>query len=105
VTPGWDFYRHPGILDDTKSSYLKRNVWWNYCTLSQKLNIPSRKILYVTGRNFLSHKKLLVTGRNLLSQEETSRHRKVPVTGRNFLSQEGAFCHNKKLHVTIRNLL
>ena len=36
----WDFYGHPSILDDTKSLNLTRNVWWNYRTLLQKLNIP-----------------------------------------------------------------
>jgi hypothetical protein len=60
---GWDFYRHPGILDDTKSVYLTKNIKWNYRTLSQKFNIPSIEILYVPGRKFLS-------------QKETSCHRK-----------------------------
>ena len=40
---GWDFYRHPGILDDTKSSYITQNFWWNYRTLLRKLNIQVLK--------------------------------------------------------------
>ena len=103
---GWDFYGHPGILDDTKSVYLTRNFCWNYRTLSQILKDSSNEIFHVTGGNFLSQeeischkKKFLVTGRNILwleescfgmkkfpvTQEISCDRKKFPVTGRNFL--------------------
>ncbi len=59
---GWDFYGHPGILDDTKSVYLTGSFCWNYRTLSQKLKDSSNEIFYVTGRNFLSQEEISVTG-------------------------------------------
>jgi hypothetical protein len=56
------------------------------------LNIPSSKILYVTGKNFLS-------------QKETSCHRKkLPVTGKNLLSHEETSIQGKKLHLTGKKL-
>ena len=32
VMAGWDFYRHPTIQDDTKSSHLTGNLCLNYHT-------------------------------------------------------------------------
>jgi hypothetical protein len=100
TTSGWDFYGHPSILDDTKSLYLTRNVWWNYRTLSRKLTISLKQ-------NTICHrKKLPVTGRNFLSKEETSSQgKKLPVKGRNILSQEETSSQGKKLPVTERSLL
>jgi hypothetical protein len=58
-----------------------------------KIEYSLKRILYVSGRYFLSkketschRKKLTVAKRNLQPREETSRQRKkLPVTGRNFL--------------------
>ena len=93
LVAGWDFYGHPGILDDTKPLSFTQNVWWNHHTLSKNFNSSSKEILYVAGRNFLLKKKFLITGRDFLPQKETSCHRKkLPV-------QEKTSYHSKQICV------
>ena len=43
--PGWDFYGHPGILDDTKSSDFTRNICQNQRTWLQNVK-PQQEISY-----------------------------------------------------------
>ena len=75
----WDFYGHPGILDDTKSSDLTENLCLNHRTLIRRNEFACCNMRFpaIVKKNPITRR---IRNKFMLKKENSCHNKNIPVT-------------------------